>query len=233
MTIRADVAVRYVVAVACCASCRQEGTRTQGSTASLATRAASESTTPAPERPLASRQEAQPFLDSAGVLLVGGDTNAAVVILHRAAAVVQMAASQPRGPASSALEAMGDSIDRYASAQARHESLRSSPLPRLSTLLNLAEADRHLSLASIACSTRSRESIYDELTMALDHVERASRDGQLRLATPTRNAIAELRRASAALATECAQDLAPVDDAIAILRREIADMRRRVALSSS
>jgi hypothetical protein len=178
---------------------------------------------------MADRQEAQPFLDSAAVLLARADTNAAVVLLHRTAALVQMTASRPRSAASDALLAVSDSIDRYAGALARRESLRASSLSRISMLLNLAEAERHLSLASVACSTRSRESIYDELTMALDHVERAARDGPRPVSAPTRAAVAEARRAAAPLATDCAQDLGPLDDAIANMRREIAEMRRTVA----
>jgi hypothetical protein len=178
---------------------------------------------------MAGRREAQPFLDSAAVLLASGDTNAAVVLLHRAGALVQMSASQPRGPASEALLAVGDSIDRYAGALARREQPRASRLPRISVLLNLAEAERHLSIASVACSTRSRESIYDELTMALDHVERAARDGPRPVRATTRAAMAEVRRTAAPLATDCAQDLTPLDDAIAIMQREIAEMRRAAA----
>ena len=175
---------------------------------------------------MASRQEAQPFLDSARVLLARGDTNAAVVMLHRAAALLQVTASQPRGPASDVLLAVGDSIDRYAGTLTRRERSSTSSLQRLSALLNLAEADRHLSLASVGCSTRSRESTYDEVTMALDHAERAARDGKVRLSPSTRAAMTEVRRRAAPLATDCPRDLAPLEDAIANLEAELAQVRR-------
>jgi hypothetical protein len=175
---------------------------------------------------MASRQEAQHFLDSAAVLLRGGDTDAAIPLLHRAGAAVQVGADAPRGPASGELHATADRIDRFAGALARRERAGAPSLPRISALLNLAEADRHLSLASVACSTRSRESIYDELAMALDHVERAARDGKCPLTGLRRDAITEVRQAAAPLATDCAQDLGPLDDAIANLQLEIARMRR-------
>lgn len=226
MRIRSGLASHCLIALVYCSACGRERTSTDGSTTSLAAPATRERIPPHAERPMAGRQEAQPFLDSAGVLLVRGDTNAAIAMLHRAAALVQVMASQPRGPASDALRAAGDSLDRYAGALARRETPAQPSLRHISALLNLAEADRHLSLAGVACSTRSRESIYDELTMALDHVERASRDGEIPLPGRTRAAIAEVRRAATPLASECPQDLAPLEDAIASLEPEIAVLRR-------
>lgn len=226
MTTRFRAAGTCVFVLACCASCRQESARTGRSTTSLSMSIARDSVVQSPERPLAGRREAQPFLDSAGVLLASGDTNSAVALLNRASALVQARAGQPRGAAGDALLAVSDSIDRYAGALARREPSGASPLARLSVLLNLAEADRHLALASVACSTRSRESVYDELTMAIDHVERASRDGSFPRRASRRAAVAEARRAAAPLATDCAQDLASLDDAIASLRREVDEMRR-------
>ena len=96
----------------------------------------------------------------------------------------------------------------------------------MSALLNLAEADRHLALASVACSTRSRESIYDELTMAADHTERALRDEGHTVSASTRRAIAEVRQGAAPLAANCVRELGPLDDAITTLRLEIARVRR-------
>lgn len=192
----------------------------------MAARPQDERAAPALERPMAGRQEAQPFLDSAAVLLARGDTDAAVALLHRAAARVEASAGQTRGASGDALAAVGDSIDRLAGALARHQPLAGSPLPVLSALLNLAEADQHLALASVACSTRSRESIYDELTMAVDHLERALRDGGHPVAASTRRAISEVRQAAAPLATDCARELGALDDAIATLRIEITRVRR-------
>lgn len=226
MRLRSRAAAASLFALMLSADCRRERTDEIERTESASPAAAGGTTATVSERPMAGRQEAQPFLDSAAVLLANGDTSAAVLHLHRAAALVQMAASQPRGPASDALLVIGDSIERFAGALARHERLGAMSLPRISALLNLAEADRHLSLASIACSTRSRESIYDELTMAVDHLERAAHDGQLALAAETQTAIAEVRLASAPLASDCPRDLAPPDDAIANLQPEIARMRR-------
>ena len=51
-----------------------------------------------------------------------------------------------------------------------------SRLDRLSAHANLAEAERHGALAAVAWSTRSKESVSDELVMAADHVERATLD---------------------------------------------------------
>ena len=228
MTSRCGVATAGLLALVMWSGCGRERARTQAGTTALSARAAGESNGPAFERPMASRREAQPFLDSAGVLLVNGDTNAAVVLLHRGAALVVTTASESRGPASEALLATGERIDRLAGALARREKVGALPLSHISALLNLAEADRHLALATVACSTRSRESIYDELTMAVDHVERAAQDGGITLAAHTRRAIADVRQAAAPLATNCAQNLDPLDDAIANLQLEIAEMRRRV-----
>ena len=221
-------AIRHVLllAIAACASCARAEPRDQESTALAAARPHAERVAPALERPMASRQEAQPFLDSAAVLLARGDTNAAVALLHRAAARVEASAGRTRGASGDALAAVGDSIDRIAGALARHERLAGSALHRISALLNLAEADHHLALASVACSTRSRESIYDELTMAVDHLERALLDGGHTVAAPTRRAITEVRQAAAPLATDCARELGPLDDAIATLRVEITRVRR-------
>ena len=226
MTSRGCAAAPWLVVLALCGACGQERARSQRSATSTAPRAPAAVTASAPERPMANRREAQPFLDSAAVLLARGDTSTAVAQLHRAAALVQVDANQPSGSASGPLLALADRIDRFAGGLARRDMARMPSLAHISALLNLAEANRHLALASVACSTRSRESIYDELTMALDHVERAARDGRIALAPPTRNAIAEVRQVAAPLATECARDLGPLDDAIATLQREVARMRR-------
>lgn len=214
-----------LLALASCASCTRDVARVQESTLATA-HPSDERVAPSPERPMATRSEAQPYLDSAAVLLARGDTKAAVALLHRAAARVEASAGEPRGASSDALAAIGDSIDRMAGAMARRERLGASALPRMSALLNLAEADRHLALASVACSTRSRESIYDELTMAADHTERALRDEGHTVSASTRRAIAEVRQGAAPLAANCVRELGPLDDAITTLRLEIARVRR-------
>lgn len=181
---------------------------------------------PTPERPMAERREVQELLDSAAALLSAGDTSRALVLLHRSAAFLLVQANAPSTGATDHLLESADALDRYAGRVARGQGASVSELRRLSAMLNLAEAERHACLASVAWSTCSKESIADELLMAADHVERAARDGKLVLPPATLQTLAELRRVATQLGTQRGLDVRTVDEPMGDLQREIDAMRR-------
>ncbi len=101
-------------------------------------------------------------------------------------------------------------------------------LDRLSAHANLAEAERHGALASVAWATRSTQSLSDELSMAADHVERAALDGQVALTPGTRRVLAELRAMSRDLCAHRGRDLRELDEPLGSLHFEIQAMHRRL-----
>lgn len=180
------------------------------------------------ERPIAERHEAQVLLDSARVVLPLGRRQLAVDLLHRAASFYVAQSSAPPTTGSADLLAAAHSLDAAATVLARGDAMDVTRLDRISAHVNLAEAERHGALATVAWSTHSMESICDELTMAVDHVERAAVDGSLILPTSTRDVLAEIHQLVRTLATVRGLDVHSLDEPLASLHVEVAALHRRL-----
>ena len=183
----------------------------------------------ADERPMAQRREVQGLIDSASTLLHAGDTALALSLLHRSAAFLLVEANAPPTCGTDNLLRSADSLDHLAGQLARGEIRTSEALRHLSALLNLAEAERHAGLASVAWSTCSKKSVADELLMTADHVERASMDGRIALSVRTRSLLAEVRRLASRLDTEPGVDVQAADEPMSSLQLEIRALRRELS----
>ena len=122
------------------------------------------------ERPMALRREGQDLLDSARVALIGGEADLTATLLRKGASFLVRQAHSPPNRGTNDLLAAARGLDSLATDVRQHRLVDSLRLDRLSAHANLAEAERHVALASVAWSTRSKESVSDELTMAADHI---------------------------------------------------------------
>lgn len=181
-----------------------------------------------PERPLTQRREAQPLLDSASALLGSGDAVAAAKLLNRAAAFFLVQAHAPPSGGTIDLLQASSALDSLAGDLIRDRSASLARLRRISAHTNLAEAERHGALAAGAWSTRSKESVCDELTMAADHVERAAADADLKPSPAMQKLLAEMRRIVTQLPAQHGIDLQTLDEPLASLHIEIRAMHERL-----
>ena len=184
------------------------------------------------ERPLAHRHEAQSQLDSARAALSGGDTATAIRLLHRAAAFLVIQATEPPTGGTYMLLAASSALDSLA-GDIRRTGLRDSTrLAAYSARVNLAEAERHETLAGVAWSTRSKESAADELLMAADHLERAATDARLALPESAVAAMEDMRDIARRLLMQRELDLQSLDEPLAAFHLELRAFQRRMQAAS-
>jgi hypothetical protein len=180
-------------------------------------------------RPLARRREAQPALDSARAALSRGEFHLAAAPMRHAAAFFRVHAASPRGSGSVAMLVAATSYDDLARELEGGRTTTVGRLDTLSARANLAEAEYHRSLASVAWSTHAKESIADELVMAADHFERAALDAGLPLTSTQRDLLREVRTVAAALSARPAPALTDLDEPLAALGSDIAQLGRHLA----
>ena len=180
------------------------------------------------ERPMAHRREGQGLLDSARTALTGGERAPAAALLHRAAAFFVRQANDPPSGGTADLLAAARGLDSLAMDVSLGRTADASRLDRLSAHANLAEAERHGALAAVAWSTRSKESVSDELVMAADHVERATLDANLTSSPVMRRLVAELRAVARDLSSQQGLDLRDLDEPLSSLHIEIGALHRRL-----
>ncbi|MBC7673077.1 MAG: hypothetical protein H7247_11705 [Polaromonas sp.] len=181
-----------------------------------------------PERPMALRREAQGLLDSARVALIRGDASSAATLWQHGAAFLVTQARTPPNRGTNDLLAAARGLDSLASDVRQRRTVDSSRADQLSAHVNLAEAERHVALASVAWSTRSKESVSDELTMAADHIQRAARDGRIMLSPAMRRTLVKLNALARDLAAQPELDIRELDEPLGTLHIEIAAMHGRV-----
>lgn len=184
------------------------------------------------ERPMAMRLEGQPLLDSARVALVEGHAALAATLLEQGALFLVKQAHAPPNRGTDDLLAAARALDSVANDARHGRVIAPQRLDRLSAHANLAEAERHVALAAVAWSTRSKESVSDELTMAADHVERAASDGRIALSPAMRSALASLNAVVSDLSTQKGLDMRDLDDPLATLHLEIRAMHRQLEQQS-
>ena len=208
--------------------CKSEPGPRQDATAATGHVARALTPTAIMERPMALRLEGQGLLDSARTALVRGDSALAARLLGQGAAFFVKQAHAPPSRGTKDLLAAARGLDSLANDAHRGSVIDIRRLDRLSALANLAEAERHVGLASVAWSTRSTESISDELTMAADHIQRASVDGGIALSPAMQRAIASLHAMVLNLSAQRGLDMRELDEPFGSLHLEISAMRSRL-----
>jgi hypothetical protein len=177
---------------------------------------------------MAGRREAQVLLDSASSLLGKADAAQVAALLDTAAAFFRVQAKSPPSAGTTELLATADSLQAVSVRLGRGRAVNSSELRALSARANLAEAERHGALASVAWSTQSRESVADELLMAADHVERAAVDGGIAMPREMRGLLSEMRELAAQVPRTPGVDLQARGEPLVELHLRIAVMRGRL-----
>ncbi len=180
------------------------------------------------ERPMALRLEGQWLLDSARVALAGRDSGLAATLLEQGASFLVKQAHAPPNRGTDDLLAAAHGLDSLANDVRQRRIIDSTRLDRLSAHANLGEAERHVALASVAWSTRSKESVSDELTMAADHIQRAAGDGGIALSPAMRRALANLYAMVRDLSTQRRLDMRELDEPLGGLHIEIQAMHSRL-----
>lgn len=145
------------------------------------------------DRPMAHRRETQGVLDSARLLLARRDTLAVRGMLHRAAAFLDTLAGAPPSGGTGDLRAVAGALDSLGDHLREHPAAAPRRLALLSARANLAEAERHATLAAEDAAQHHPRFVTDELMMITDHVERAAHDARLPISPPMRRVLADLR----------------------------------------
>jgi len=126
--------------------------------------------------PLAMRQEAQASFDSARAALVLQDYGESARHLTAAAAFMRSHAAEAEIGAIAALQGASKELEMLAERLARGEPQTTRMLDRVVANANRAEGQHHLTRAAAAVAVRDHRHAGEELTMAVDHLERAAFD---------------------------------------------------------
>ena len=233
MRCRAEIEMLFLVALL--SSCGQQP-KTRRETSLPKRSAARVSAQPSGshgERPMAQRHEAQLLLDSARLSLGRGDRAAAIALLRGAAAFFHAQAATPPTAGSDNLIDVSRRLEDLADTLRLGRDVEPERIGRLSAYANLAETERHGALASIAWSTRSRQSACDELLMAADHAERAASDGKLPATSSFRAVLDTMRVLAGTLAPSPGVDLQAIEEPLSELQAELRVLRHGLGMSDS
>lgn len=187
-----------VVAAGC-----QRGERREPADTGAATRAVTES-----PGALATRREAQEALERARLAFERKDSLVAQSELKDAATFLRTEAQQAVGEGQAALRRAAGELDALGDRIAKGELRSAAALVTASLTVNRAEAAYHLQRAKDAVAQAANTRAAEELTMTVDHLERAAKDAGRQADTVVASAIAKART----LASELTTGVAAVPD---------------------
>ena len=162
---------------------------------------------PPPERPrtitspgaLATRHEAQESFDRARAALVRTNLAVAARELEAAAAFMHSHAEEAELGAIASLQGASKELEMIAQRLAQGDTLTTRTLDRVFANANRAEAQHHLTRATAAFAFRDYPRAGEELTMSVDHLERAAKDLRRRRNRVSEAALADARALAVAL----------------------------------
>lgn len=126
--------------------------------------------------PLATRHEAQGSFDRARAALVREDYAGAAKHLRAAAAFMHAHAEEAEIGAIAALQGAAKELEVLAERMEHGEVQTTRTFDRVFANANRAEAQHHLTRAKAAMVKRQHRPAGEEITMGVDHLERATRD---------------------------------------------------------
>jgi hypothetical protein len=171
---------------------------------------------------LATRREAQETFDRARAALQQRDFATAKTELGNAAAFMRSQAQEAQGDARPALERAAAEFDTL-SAQLSKGNVQVRMLDRAFARANRAEAEHHLLRAKDAVAKQDNARAGEELTMSVDHLERALKDAGQQADAAVTSALADTRT----LAGELMKGVAATpDEAKKVTDRIEAQIRR-------
>lgn len=148
---------------------------------------------------LATRREAQEFLDRAREALAVGSPSSASTALYEAAGFFREQTELAKAGAQAGLERAAADLALLALRLEGGDTVLSAELDLTFARAQIAEAMNHCLLAKDAMHQREPGRAGDEITMAIDHYERAARDGRLAPSAWERASVAGARAAAASL----------------------------------
>jgi hypothetical protein len=179
-------------------------------------------------RVMAARREAQPQLDSARTSYARREFDRAATQLRAAAAFARAEADSAIGDGRAALLQAGHDLDSLAARVARNAAGNVSAFDRTFARVHEAESRHHLARARDAWTRRDRERAGEELLMAVDHLERASKDAALPLDATARQAVTTVREVAMALDGNTVVAAAEAENAFSVTRRELDALAARM-----
>ena len=172
---------------------------------------------------LATRREAQETFDRARTALQRKDFATAKTELGNAATFMRSQAQDSQGDDKPALERAAAGFDSLA-AQVATGNVQAKTLDRAFARANRAEAEHHLLRAKDAVAKSDNARAGEELTMSVDHLERALQDAGRQADAGVKSAIAEART----LAGEMMKGMAAAPDEAKKVTDQLADQIRRL-----
>ena len=167
------------------------------------------------------RREAQAHFDSARARFVAKDLLASARSLREAASFARGHADSVIEPATTALKRSADELDGMASRVAKGRTTSLRALDRVLARAQLAEVQYHCVRALDAWKSHDGPVTGAELTMLVDHFERAATDGRQALSASASSMIAETRAVATKLMQGTAVEGAKVDSALATMDKEV------------
>ena len=166
---------------------------------------------------LFTRHEAQASLDRARVAFQRKDLEASRSELADAAGFMRTEAQEVGGDARETLRRAADELDSLAARVAKGEVRTTKTLDRFSLCVNRAEATHHLLRAKDAIAKGDHTRAGEELTMSVDHLERAAKDAGQQTDAAVRAAVADTRT----LAGEMLKGVHAVPDEVTKVTEEL------------
>lgn len=189
----APAALMFGVAFATgCGRAEQSKTETTAATTTPTSVSAARETTLSAGA-IGTRSEAQDHFDRSRAAFLKKDMKTASAELRDAAAFMRTRADSATGFAKALSARSATELDSLA-AKVESRSLTSAVrLDHAFAHANRAEAERHYALATRAWSQKQATRTGEELTMAMDHLERAAKDAGIPLDSATTNAMSRAR----------------------------------------
>lgn len=172
---------------------------------------------------LATRREAQEAFDRARAALQQKDFTTAKTELSSAAAFMRTHAQDALADAKPALERAAAAFDTLAT-QVSTGNIQAKTLDRAFASANRAEAEYHLLRAKDAVAKTDNARAGEELTMSVDHLERAMKDAGRQSDAAVQRALADART----LAGEMMKGVAATPDEAKKVTDQIADQIQRL-----
>lgn len=177
---------------------------------------------------LATRHEAQEALDRARLAFERKDFAVSKTELADAAAFMRTQAQEAAGDAQASLLRAADELDALGDSISKGQVAAIASLDRASLSVNRAGANFHLQRVKDAVANRDNTRAGEELTITVDHLERAAKDAGRQTDAVIRTAIADART----LAGELMKGVGAVPDEMTKVTDALANAIGRVGAVS-
>lgn len=229
---RFTLPIGALLLVAVVVGCRREREARTEDTAAAAPAAVAtpkaETTTTASAGTLARRNEAQDHFDRSREAFLRKDAKATAAELRSAAAFMREQANDAAGQTREHVTASAREFDRLAQDAERSAPSSAKRLDYAFARANRAEAERHNASAVSAWAKKDTARTGEELTMAVDHLERAARDAGQTLDASAKSAVGQARTVASEMMRGFVTVPADVERTTSALRAQIARLGARI-----